>query len=476
MRLSFYRFTSSLQLILTGFFLLALLVIIGQLASILSVDRLARESRESIYAAAETLHLSQVFATDVTFLERAARQYHVLRDQEVFDVYLERRARFLQDAQRLAARPLTSEQRRWLQEALAEESAIHRVLTAAGGPGRNAVERFSAMDSAARAILADSGELVSRAVEQIQLGASETQRRLVVQAVALIPGAIILALVYSMLINRPIRQIKSAITSLGEGRFLEGVKVSGPRDLEELGRQLDWLRLRLRALEQHKVTIVRNISHELKTPLAAIHEGIELLHDEVPGKLNRQQAEIARILRANCARLQKLIDDLIHFSIAQAEDPFLNERPIQLHRLLASVIDEQKPLLASRRLEVQSRLAEATVIGERDKLKSVFDNLLSNAIKYSPPDGVIEVTLSRADGRAIVDVRDQGPGIDPRERGRIFDAFFQGRPAPQQTLMQGSGLGLAIAHAYTRLHKGSIEVVDSKTGAHIRVALPLAGA
>lgn len=253
------------------------------------------------------------------------------------------------------------------------------------------------------------------------------------------------------------------------------MKVSGPRDLEELGRQLDWLRLRLRALEQHKVTIVRNISHELKTPLAAIHEGIELLHDEVPGTLNRQQAEIARILQANCARLQELIEDLIHFSIAQAEDPFLNERPIQLHRLLTSVIDEQKPLLASRRLEVRSRLAEATVIGERDKLKSIFDNLLSNAIKYSPPDGAIEITLSREDGRAIVDVRDQGPGIDPRERGRIFDAFFQGRPAPQQTLMQGSGLGLAIAHAYTRLHKGSIEVVDSKTGAHIRVALPLAG-
>lgn len=476
MRLSFYRFTSSLQLILTGFFLLALLVVVGQLASILSVDRLARESRESIYAAAETLHLSQLFATDVTFLERAARQYQILRDRELLEVYLERRARLLQDAQRLAARPLTGVQRQRLQEALEEESDIHRALVEPVAPARADVERFSALDGAARAILADSGELVSRAVEQIQLGATETQRRLIVQAVALIPLALVLAIVYSVLINRPIRQIKSAIASLGEGRFLEGVRVSGPKDLEELGRQLDWLRLRLRALEQHKVTIVRNISHELKTPLAAIREGIELLHDEVPGTLNRQQAEIARILQTNSVRLQKLIDDLINFSIAQAEDPFLNERPIQLHRLLAAMVEAQKPLLASKRLDVRAQLGEATVIGDREKLKSIFDNLLSNAIKYSPRGGAIDIVLTRADGRAVVDVRDQGPGIDPRERGKIFDAFFQGRPAPQHTLMQGSGLGLAIAHAYTRLHKGSIEVVDSNNGAHIRVAIPLAGA
>lgn len=476
MRLSFYRFTSSLQLILTGFFLLALLLVIGQVASILSVDRLARQSRESIYDAAETLHVSQIFATDLTFLERAARQYEVLRDRELFDVYLERRARFFQDAQRLAARPLTAEQRRRLQDVLQEEAAIHQALAGSTGQPRSAIERFSALDSGARAILAESGELVSRAVDQIQLGAAETQRRLIVQAIALIPAALVLAVVYSVLINRPIRQIKNAITSLGEGRFLEGVRVSGPRDLEELGRQLDWLRLRLRGLEQHKVTIVRNISHELKTPLAAIREGIELLRDEVPGTLNRQQAEIAEILQTNSVRLQKLIDDLINFSIAQSEDPFLNERPIQLHRLLASVIQEQKPLLASRALSVHPQLGEATVIGDREKLKSIFDNLLSNAIKYSPWGGTIEIGLAREQGRAIVDVRDQGPGIDPRERGKIFDAFYQGRPTPQSALLQGSGLGLAIAHAYTRLHKGSIEVVDSKHGAHIRVALPLAGA
>jgi two-component system sensor histidine kinase GlrK len=123
---------------------------------------------------------------------------------------------------------------------------------------------------------------------------------------------------------------------------------------------------------------------------------------------------------------------------------------------------------------VQRDVAEATVIGDLEKLKSIFDNLLSNAIKYSPDGGDILVTLSRTDGKAIVDVRDQGPGIAAAERTKIFDAFYQGQPAAKGHI-RGTGLGLSIAHAYVRLHKGTIEVMDSLPGAHLRVALPLAG-
>src|SRR5581483_6229741 len=128
---------------------------------------------------------------------------------------------------------------------------------------------------------------ISQAVARIQETAGETKRRLVYHALGLIPAALILAGVYSVLINRPIGQIARAIRALGEGNVRDAPQVRGPRDLEGLGKQLDWLRLRLRGLEQHKVTILRNISHELKTPLAAIREGVELLNDEVPGMLNR---------------------------------------------------------------------------------------------------------------------------------------------------------------------------------------------
>lgn len=467
--------SSSRQLILTGFFLLALLLIVGQLVGITSVDRLAHEGREWIYQAAEMLHLSQSLTTELTSLERAARQYQIFGDRALLDVYRERRARFQQTARGLATAPgLSVVQRQRLETLVTEESDIYAQLMSEPVERlRATVDRFAALDVLARAILQESGESIRSAAEQIQQTAGATKARLIYQAVTLIPAALILAAIYSTLINRPIRQIARAIRALGEGNVVESLRVSGPRDLEELGKQLDWLRQRLRGLEQHKITILRNISHELKTPLAAIREGVELLNDEVPGTLNRQQAEITRILQANIGRLQKLIEDLINFSVAQAEDPFLKERPVQLHRVLERVIDESKPVLAAHALQVRRDIGEATVIGDPEKLKSIFDNLLSNAIKYSPDGGEIAVSLGRIDGKAIVEVRDQGPGIDPRDRDKIFDAFYQGKYVVKGH-MRGTGLGLSIAHAYVRLHKGTIEVLDSLHGAHLRVALPLA--
>jgi len=470
----FYRSRSSLQLILTGFFLLALLLIIGQLAAITSVNRLAREGRAWVYGAADALHLSQVLVTDVTSLERAARQYQVVRDPALLQVYAERRARFRENAQRLGALRLTELQRQRLDTLVDEEARVYAVLLR-GPPEelRRGVETFPALDVLARSVLAESGNAISQAVEHIQRNANATKWRLIYHALGLIPAALILAGVYSLLINRPIAQIARAIQSLGEGNVAQVPRVEGPRDLEQLGRQLDWLRQRLRGLEQHKVTILRNISHELKTPLAAIREGVELLNDEVPGTLNRQQGEIVRILQANVGRLHKLIEDLINFSVAQAEDPFLNERPVQLHRLLARAVEEQNTLLTARRIKVRRDLVEATVIGDWEKLKSIFDNLLSNAVKYSPEGGEITLRLRREAGMAVIDVCDEGPGIDPREREKVFEAFYQGQIAAKGH-MRGSGLGLSIAHAYVRLHKGTIRVLDSERGARIRVALPLA--
>lgn len=474
-----YRSTSMWQFVLTGFTLLALLVIIGQVAAIIAVDQLARQSREAVYEAANSLHASQVLATDIMLLERAARQYQVTADLALYEVYVDRRNRFLQDARSLSAKPLPDLQRGRVELLLAQEAEIFRLLsTGASRPAalRPAIEQFWGLSALGRAILTESSQAVGKAVEHIQRTADRTQQQLIWHAVALIPAALVLAAVYSTLINRPIRQIANAIRALGEGRVTQTMEVRGPRDLEDLGRQIDWLRMRLRGLEQHKITILRNISHELKTPLAAIREGVDLLGDEVPGMLNRQQMEIADILRQSSVRLQKLIEDLINFSIAQAEDPFLNERPVQLHRLLERVIDEQRLLAGAHRINIKREFAPATVVGDQEKIKTIFDNLLSNAIRYSPDGGEIEFRLARNSGQAVIDVRDQGPGIDPRERDKVFEAFFQGRHTSMRGAVKGSGLGLSIAHAYTRLHKGTIEVVKSSKGAHIRVALPLAGA
>jgi two-component system sensor histidine kinase GlrK len=118
----------------------------------------------------------------------------------------------------------------------------------------------------------------------------------------------------------------------------------------------------------------------------------------------------------------------------------------------------------------------AMVIGDAERLRTIVDNLLSNAIKYSPRNGAIELTLNTQDGFAVLDVMDQGPGVAPGDRSRIFESFYQG-PVPAEGRIKGSGLGLAIAREYAVAHGGRIEVLDradGTRGAWFRLWLPLA--
>jgi two-component system sensor histidine kinase GlrK len=220
--------------------------------------------------------------------------------------------------------------------------------------------------------------------------------------------------------------------------------------------------------------MLRNISHELKTPLATIREGIELLRDGVPGALNREQSDIVEIVRNDSLKLQKLIENVISLNVAQGEELSVTWQPVELRGLLDNVLEEHRLLMEGRGVRVDRTLDQARVSGDRDKLKTVFENVISNAVKYSPDGGEIAVGLRRNAGHAHVDVIDHGPGVDPAERQKVFELFYRGR-ARAASQVKGSGVGLAIAQAYVQLHNGTIEFVDCPRGAHVRVVLPLAG-
>ena len=143
---------------------------------------------------------------------------------------------------------------------------------------------------------------------------------------------------------------------------------------------------------------------------------------------------------------------------------------------LQRVLSEHKLAAFARMVTFDQHLAPAQVVGDSDKVRTIVDNLVSNAIKYSPRSASITVTLATEQGFAVLDVVDRGPGIDPNERERIFDSFYQGRP-PVEGRVKGSGLGLAIAREYALAHGGRIEVLDRadrEHGAHFRLQLPLA--
>jgi two-component system sensor histidine kinase GlrK len=318
-------------------------------------------------------------------------------------------------------------------------------------------------------------QLTQRAIERLQQTASQGRQKWMYVGLASLGIAIALAILFAMLIARPVRQLDQAIRRMGTADFKHKIYLTGPEDLRYVGQRLEWLRSRLHELEEQKARFLRHVSHELKTPLTAVREGAELLRDNVGGRLSPEQQDIVRIVRDNTLSLQKLIEDLLAYQQTRAMEP-ATLGPVALADVVARVAREQKLSAYARLISVDASMRPAVVIGDAERLRTIVDNLLSNAIKYSPRSGEIALSLDTRDGFAVLDIIDQGPGVPPDDRNRIFESFYQG-PAPAEGRIKGSGLGLAIAREYAVAHGGRIEVLDradGQRGAWFRLWLPLA--
>lgn len=463
------------NLILAGFALVALPLVFSFIHAAIYVDRLAQQSEQAVYQAVLATQDSRMLLEQITAMERSARQYMVLGDKTIFEGYQQAHAKFRRTAESLSRLRLDRPQRRELAQLMAREQALFAVLQrdpreTDTGPADE--REFIALAEQARSILAGNNRLIDDSVDVLRGIAADAHGVLLLHGLSLVPMALLLAAGFTFLIARPIRQIDGAIRRLGDGQFGGPISVNGPQDLQKLGDRLDWLRRRLVDLEAQRGKLLRHISHELKTPLTSIREGAQLLADEVAGGLNRQQTEIVGILQQGVSQLQRRIDDLLNFSVAQLRNAVLNIGPVNLARMVETVAAAHRLPLMTKGLELEMALEGITVMGDEEKLAAVVDNLLSNAIKYSPPGAEIQIVAEQTPAGVVLEVTDQGPGIGTAEWERVFDAFYQGAAA-REGHVRGTGLGLSIAREYVLAHGGSIEVAKGGgRGARLRVMLP----
>lgn len=463
------------RLLAVGFTLVALPLVFALVNNAISVDRLANRSQNAVYQAAQATQASRRLAQMLTALERTARQMLILDDRSLLDTYAANRLKFEQAVAEFSRLPLDAEQKAAVDEIVRGEAGIHAVLSrpdAKSAQLKGAVERFVALADRAQSIVASSNVQIDREVEAMRTTADQAQRITFWQLLALVPVAVFLVIGFSILITRPIRQVDAAIRRLGAGQFRVPVTVNGPQDLEQLGERLEWMRRELLDLEEQKNRFLRQVSHELKTPLTALREGAELLSEEAVGKLTAEQREIAEILRHNSVELQKLIEDLLSFGASQFRKVTVDLEPVEIRRIVERVTADQRLAARARGLTMEVSAEDVMLPADPEKLRVALDNLVSNAIKFSPEGGRVRVT-ARHDGDALqLDVIDQGPGIPAAERARIFDPFYQGRHAGAGPV-RGTGIGLSVVKEYVFAHGGSVEVVDGGQGAHLRIRIPM---
>lgn len=465
------------KLLVVGFSMVALPLIFALVNNAVSIDRLANRSQRVVQQAVDSTQGSRRLAELLDVLERNARQMAIVGDRAMIDVYETNRALFVQAAAEFGALPMDAMQKSTLEDVLRGESAIHAALRNPGsGPAqrRQAAEGFAALGNRVLELIEHGDRLIDSEIVALRATAAQAQRITLWQMLALVPVALLLAGGFIVLIARPIRQIDGVIRRMGDGDFSVPVGVSGPSDLQLLGRRIEWLRHRLMELEQQKNRFLRQVSHELKTPLTALREGSELLSDEVLGKLTPEQQEVAEILRSSSIELQRLIEDLLSYGAAEFQRSATHFVQVDMRRVIARVLDDQNLALRARALRIAPSVEDVMLEADFEKLRIVVDNLLSNAVKFSSERGVIDIIVRAAGAQMVLEVADDGPGIPPAERERVFDPFFRGRSSGGGRL-RGSGIGLSIVRDYVQAHGGRVEVVDEprRAGARLRVTLPL---
>lgn len=459
------------QLTVTGFLTVACILIVALVITARQINDLGERSQRVLSLAAQGTDAVRVLIEQTTAMERNARQYLILGDDNYLNLYRERQGSFRTAADQLAALELDA--RMQSEVAMLKEDEAHNYELLLDAPKGSANDRgYQSQRESAYALSDQLGNWTSEQLALIQQETANTQNLLQVQAVVLTAAALVLAAVFTRLITKPLAQIEKAINKLGSGTYDTRIVVEGPADLGKLGSSLDWLRSRLQKLEQQRTAFFRHVSHELKTPLASIQESASLLRDGVAGPMNAEQLKLLGIHNNNCQRLQSLIGDLLRYQAEIQSVLTVMPQQVRLDKIIEKVVETHEFVLETAKLRAECTLAPLVVLGDAEQLRVVVDNLLTNAIKFSPDGGKVRIDLARRDGRAVLEVEDQGPGIPEEEQDLIFQAFYQGA-APARSLIKSSGLGLAIVQEYVSANHGLIEVVPCSTGALFRVSFPV---
>lgn len=245
-----------------------------------------------------------------------------------------------------------------------------------------------------------------------------------------------------------------------------------PIEVRPLVESLNALLQRLEVSFDTQRRFAADAAHELRTPLTALTLQVQLAARAQP---DADRALALQRMEQGVRRATRLVQQLLTMARLDPEAAQKPAVPTDLAILASAVADELQPLAAQKSivLEVDTP-APARILGQEDALHILLTNLIDNAIRYTAPGGRVQVSVHTGSARVQLIVQDNGPGIPPDERERVFDRFFRGREAAAG----GSGLGLAIVRQIAAMHGGTITLSDGNAAGGVRAladfpALPL---
>ncbi len=298
--------------------------------------------------------------------------------------------------------------------------------------------------------------------------------RILLEIILVTLGALVLTGIAVFLFMRsalkPLRKMTAAAGSIAEGDFSVRVEEGkGGRELKEVSHAFNTMTTKLQGVEEGRKEFVSNVSHELRTPITTIRGFAEGLADGViPAE---EQEKYLRLVADESRRMSGLVDDLLELSRLERDDAKLEWSVFDINEMLRRAIIRRMNDLDSREIEVscEPETDPCYVRADRDRIEQVVINLLDNAIKFTDNGGKITLSSRAWTDTVEVTVRDNGVGVAPEDREKIFDRFFTADRA--HTSGKGTGLGLSICKRIMDMHGQSLKLLDTDKGAAFRFTL-----
>ena len=463
-------------LVAAGSVVVAVPLVAAVLIAGVVLERLTLDAERLVNKGVSLANLAARLQSDLNGLERSARQFIILDDPGLLDVFFTRVTEMQTTLQQIDEGGFEDN----LAEPLLVLGVRHGLAEAADGfvrglangePLGPAADRISALKDDVEAIGRVGRAAVDADMARLRETSEQARHVMWISSIALLPLTAALAFVFSLMVTRPLRKMAGAIATLGHAQYNTPVAIAYPYEMQRLGEQLDWLRRRLAQFEEDKDRFLRLVSHELKTPLSSLHEGAALLAEGALGSLSGRQLEVAQILVESTLELSGQIDKLLTFAEWREGHRQVELAWFEAEPMIEEVLAAQKLTMANRRLSAQVQVAGERLFGQRPRLRVALDNLVSNAVKHAPQGSAIEIRARVQNRRCELTVRDSGRGVARHERSRIFEPFVRGSEA-EESGVRGTGVGLSIVKEAVLAHGGDVEVEDAHPGARFKLVWP----
>jgi two-component system sensor histidine kinase GlrK len=291
--------------------------------------------------------------------------------------------------------------------------------------------------------------------------------------VALIPLTLIVGGGFLWRISGRLKGLTTVIDKLGQGHWQQKISVTGSAELVELGEKLQWVQAQLHMLEQQKDTFLRHVTHELKTPLASMVEGTDLLTDEIVGPVTDEQKAVLELISQSMVRLRTMIDSLLSYNAIRTSKDSLSE--VEFSLLINKISNHFEHRLTAREqaLQWQNTLPNKPLALPSELIEMILIQLISNGLKFSQDKQSVTINLALEQNQLCITVLDKGCGIKEQEKTHIFSAFYQGKHSKSVTL-QGSGLGLTIVKESVEQLRGTLTVEHNEPlGCRFLIQIPI---